>query len=73
MSDQRIDALEEKLAYLEVSNTEMSEEIFRQQQEIAALTKAHHQSIARLQNLENAEADGGNGMGAVSMEKPPHY
>lgn len=71
MSDQRIDALEEKLAYLEASNAEMSEEIFRQQQEVAALTKAHHQSIARLQNLEDADA--GNGMGAVSMEKPPHY
>jgi hypothetical protein len=51
----------------------MSEEIFRQQQEIAALTKAHHQSNARLQNLEDAEADAGNGMGAASMEKPPHY
>jgi SlyX protein len=73
MSDQRIDALEEKLAYLEASNAEMSEEIFRQQQEIAALTKAHHQSNARLQNLEDAEADAGNGMGAASMEKPPHY
>ncbi|MDA7760462.1 SlyX family protein [bacterium] len=72
MSDQ-IDVLEEKLAYLEASNAEMSEEIFRQQQEIAALTKAHHQSIARLQNLEDAEVDAGNGMGAVSMEKPPHY
>ena len=73
MSDQRIDALEEKLAYIEASNAEMIEEIFRQQQEIAALTKAHHQSIARLQNLEDAEVDAGNGMGAISMEKPPHY
>jgi SlyX protein len=73
MSDQRIDALEEKLAYIEASNAEMSEEIFRQQQEIAVLTKAHHQSIARLQNLEDAEVDAGNGMGAISMEKPPHY
>lgn len=73
MSDQRIDALEEKLAYLEASNAEMSEEIFRQQQEIAALTKAHHQSIARLQNLEDAEADASNAVGSSSMEKPPHY
>jgi SlyX protein len=73
MSDQRLDALEEKLAYLEASNAEMSEEIFRQQQEIAALTKAHHQLLGRLQNLEDAEADTANGMGAVSIEKPPHY
>lgn len=73
MSDQRIEALEEKLAYLEASNAEMSEEIFRQQQEIAALTKAHLQTIARLQNLEDAEAEATNNMGGASAEKPPHY
>lgn len=73
MSDQRIEALEEKLAYLEVSNAEMSEEIFRQQQEIAALTKAHLQTIARLQNLEDAEAEATNNMDGASAEKPPHY
>lgn len=73
MSDQRIEALEEKLAYLEASNAEMSEEIFRQQQEIAALTKAHLQTIARLQNLEDAEAEATNNMDGASAEKPPHY
>ena len=73
MSDQRLDVLEEKLAYLEASNAEMSEEIFRQQQEIAALTKAHHQLLGRLQNLEDAEADASNAVGSSSMEKPPHY
>lgn len=73
MSDQRIEALEEKLAYLEASNAEMSEEIFRQQQEIAALTKAHLQTTARLQNLEDAEAEATNNMGGASAEKPPHY
>lgn len=73
MSDQRIEALEEKLAYLEASNAEMSEEIFKQQQEIAALTKAHLQTIARLQNLEDAEAEATNNMGGASAEKPPHY
>jgi SlyX protein len=74
MSDKRLDALEEKLAFLEASNAEMSEEIFRQQQEIAALTKAHHQALSRLQNLEDAEADmvAGQG-GSISMDKPPHY
>jgi SlyX protein len=73
MSDQRIEALEEKLAYLEASNAEMSEEIFRQQQEIAALTKAHLQTMARLQNLEDAEAEATSNMGGASAEKPPHY
>jgi len=74
MNDHRLDALEEKLAYLEASNAEMSEEIFRQQQEIAALTKAHHQSLERLQDLEDAEADAASGQaGAISSERPPHY
>ena len=74
MDNQRLDALEEKFSYLEASNAEMSEEIFRQQQEIAALTKAHHLSLARLQNLEDAEAEAGNSQGgSVSMERPPHY
>jgi len=70
MNDQRLDALEEKLAYLEANNAELSEEIFRQQQEIAALTKAHQQLLDRLQRLEDAEASTVN---SVSMEKPPHY
>ena len=73
MSEQRLDTLEEKLAYLEANNAEMSEEIFKQQQEIAALTKAHHQLNTRLQHLDDAEADAANTTGAVSMEKPPHY
>ena len=74
MSDKRLEALEEKLAFLESSNAEMSEEIFRQQQEIVALTKAHHQTLSRLQNLEDAEADmvAGQG-GSIAMDKPPHY
>jgi len=74
MDNDRLDTLEEKLAYLEASNAEMSEEIFRQQQEIAALTKAHHQSLGRLQNLEDAETDAASGQGgAISSERPPHY
>ena len=74
MTDQRLDMLEEKLAYLEASNAEMSEEIFRQQQEIAALTKAHHQLLERLQIIEDAEAEANAGrMGSMAMEKPPHY
>ncbi|CAI8161894.1 MAG: Uncharacterised protein [Cellvibrionales bacterium UBA7375] len=74
MDNDRLDTLEEKLAYIEASNAELSDEIFRQQQEIAALTKAHHQAMERLQNLEDAEVDvaGGQG-GSIAMDKPPHY
>jgi uncharacterized coiled-coil protein SlyX len=74
MDNDRIDRLEEKLAYQEASIAELSDEIFRQQQEIAALTKAHHQAMERLQSLEDSEAEavGGQG-GSIAMDKPPHY
>jgi SlyX protein len=74
MDSDRLDTLEEKLAYIEASNAELSDEIFRQQQEIVALTKAHHQAMERLQSLEDAEAEamGGQG-GSIAMDKPPHY
>ena len=74
MDIDRLDTLEEKLAYLEASNAELSEEIFRQQQEIAALTKAHHQAMERLQSLEDTEAEAIAGQGgSIAMDKPPHY
>ena len=74
MDSDRLDTLEEKLAYIEASNAELSDEIFRQQQEIAALTKAHHRAMERLQSLEDTEAEamGGQG-GSIAMDKPPHY
>lgn len=74
MDIDRLDTLEEKLAYLEASNAELSDEIFRQQQEIAALTKTHHQAMERLQSLEDTEAEAIAGQGgSIAMDKPPHY
>ena len=74
MDSDRLDTLEEKLAYLEASNAELSDEIFRQQQEISALTKAHHQAMQRLQSLEDTEAEAITGQGgSIAMDKPPHY
>ena len=74
MDIDRLDTLEEKLAYLEASNAELSDEIFRQQQEIAALTKAHQQAMERLQSLEDTEAEAIAGQGgSIAMDKPPHY
>jgi SlyX protein len=74
MDIDRLDTLEEKLAYLEASNAELSDEIFRQQQELAALTKAHHQAMERLQSLEDTEAEAIAGQGgSIAMDKPPHY
>jgi SlyX protein len=76
MSETRLQELEEKLAYLEMTNTELSEEIFRQQKEIDALTKAHHNIVERVEQLQDSAAEQSAGMGPSGMgqgEKPPHY
>ncbi|MDA8782085.1 SlyX family protein [Porticoccaceae bacterium] len=76
MSETRLQELEEKLAYLEMTNTELSEEIFRQQKEIDALTKAHHNIVERVEQLQDSAAEQSAGMGSSGMgqgEKPPHY
>lgn len=77
MSDQPIELsiqnkfeqLEEKLAYLEMSNAELNDEIFRQQQDIDSLTKAHRSLLERLEALQDSAAEGDMQQG----EKPPHY
>jgi uncharacterized coiled-coil protein SlyX len=48
MSEERFQAMEEKLAFFEMASADMGEEIFRQQQEIEALTKAHKSLLQRI-------------------------
>mgnify|MGYP006449226463 CR=1 FL=1 len=77
MSDQSIelavqnkfDQLEEKIAYLEMSNIELNDEIFRQQKDIDSLTKAHRSLLERLETLQDTAAEGDLQEG----ERPPHY
>ena len=47
--EQRFEQLEEKLAYQEMTNAELSEEIFRQQKEIDTLTLAHQSMVQRME------------------------
>lgn len=69
MSENRFQAMEEKLAFMEMANSDLGEEIFRQQQEIEALTKAHQTLLQRLEALQDiAGQDNQSG-----EEKPPHY
>lgn len=75
--DKRFEALEEKLAYLEMTNAQLEEEVFRQQKEIDGLTKAHRSMLERIEVLQDSSAerdalgqgDSGTGVG----ERPPHY
>mgnify|MGYP003978523455 FL=1 len=73
MSDKRFEQLEEKLAYMEMANAELGEEIFRQQKEIDALTKAHRTMLERIEVLQDTAAEGGAEAGAGQGERPPHY
>jgi SlyX protein len=69
MNEKRFQVMEEKLAFLEMTNADMSEEIFRQQQEIEVLTRAHQTLLKRIDVLQaSADQDiqGNN-------ERPPHY
>ena len=78
MDEKQVQAFEEKLAYLEMANAQLEDEIFRQQQEIDALTKAHRAMLERIEVLlDNAAEPSGVGqtdsIGAAAGERPPHY
>ncbi len=75
MDEQRFEALEEKLAYLELTNAQLEEEIFRQQQEIDALTKAHRNMLELVEALQDSTSEQNlmGVSGASNGEKPPHY
>jgi len=78
MDEKQVQAFEEKLAYLEMANAQLEDEIFRQQQEIDALAKAHRAMLERIEVLQdNAAEPSGMGqadsVGAAAGERPPHY
>ena len=61
--------MEEKLAFFEMATADMGEEIFRQQKEIEALTKAHQSLLRRIDLLQEfADQDDQD-----NNERPPHY
>ena len=65
---ERLDKIEERLAFQELSTQELSDEIYRQQQQIDKLTGLIERLNDKLQTL----ADEGPG-GSDIDEKPPHY
>lgn len=69
MSEKRFQSLEEKLAFVEMSNVEMGEEIFRQQLEIEVLTKAHQMLLQRVEVLQDTAGQNNED----DNERPPHY
>jgi uncharacterized coiled-coil protein SlyX len=68
MDDPTLEQIHIKLAFLERANTELSDVVFRQQQEIQALS-------ARIKEIaERASAAAGGGEErSPEDERPPHY
>ena len=71
MSEQQeIAQLQEKMAFLELANNDLSDEIYRQQRELTALQLAHRKLVER---FEQFEFDSGSGNSGSDNSPPPHY
>jgi uncharacterized coiled-coil protein SlyX len=68
MHSEALEQIQSKIAFLERANTELSDVVFRQQQEIQALAARLKEVSARLQTVQS-----GHGEGTAEDERPPHY
>lgn len=68
MDDEALERIHLKLAFLEHANTELSDVVFRQQQEIQALSARIKEVVERLR-----AAQGGGDERSPEDERPPHY
>jgi SlyX protein len=64
----RIDQLEEKLAFLERAVNELSDVVARQQKDLDRATDRHQRLMDKLAAMESDF-----GASATAEEKPPHY
>lgn len=64
----RIEQLEEKLAFLERAVNELSDVVARQQKELDRATDRHQRLMDKLAAMESDF-----GASATAEEKPPHY
>lgn len=66
--DQRIEQLEVKVAFLEEANSQLSDMVYRQQQELEALRARLAQVASRLDAAQSRITEY-----TAEQEKPPHY
>ena len=66
-ADARLESLEFKVAHLERTAQELSDVIYRQQQQIDAMLTVNRQLLDQLESLEAKSADPNR------VEIPPHY
>jgi SlyX protein len=67
MNSETIERIELKIAYLERANTELSDMVYRQQQEMSALRAKLAALTARI------DAAAAEGAYTPEQERPPHY
>jgi len=63
----RLESLEVKIAHLERATQELSDVIYRQQQQIDTMLNLNRQLASQLETLEAKSGDAG------PVEVPPHY
>lgn len=69
MNDEAVERLELKLAFLERSNQELSDAVYRQQQDIDALKLQIGELLGRVESMREEEST----RYTAEQEKPPHY
>jgi SlyX protein len=68
MSEEAIERLELKIAYLERANNELSDVVYRQQQELAQLRSQLASLASKVETLKSDETPY-----PPEQERPPHY
>lgn len=68
MQDATAELLELKIAYLERANIELSDVLYRQQQELDLLRQQFQDLVSRFESLKS-EPD----QYTAEQERPPHY
>jgi SlyX protein len=69
MTDETLEKIETKIAFLERANTELSDVVFRQQRAIDVLSAQMTALESRLQTSYDADAT----PRSLEDERPPHY
>jgi SlyX protein len=68
MQDATAELLELKIAYLERANLELSDVLYRQQQELDLLRQQFQDLVSRFESLKS-----GPDLYTAEQERPPHY
>lgn len=68
MSNEATERLESKLAFLERANQELSDVVYRQQQDIDALKLQVRELLGRIEEMREEPT-----RYTAEQEKPPHY